>query len=320
VCSSDLFNTSSIVPRALERAIQGVAESVEQDAANLSYAFPAVYGTPNLAAFNGTTGANAIAHTRKAMSLNLCPNSDQVAAFLSTTDAWALKVTDDFKKNAQLASLARAESQYGKAVLGEILGATLFENQFISTRQPGNYAGTIKIGSAANVASTTLSFNATQNSTIKKGDAFSIGATGAPEALTYVTAAANANLTANTAGNVTITQGLEYAVAANAVVTALTTDALGYSPYENLFITPDALCMGNRILLCQDIAEATGNAWSVADTDSDENDYSTGTGLVFTLKRFPLSYEGMYEVSIFYGMDYADVRLGGRLLSGGTSI
>jgi hypothetical protein len=313
-----IFNTSSIVPRGLERAVQAVAEAFEQDAANLAYAFPAVYGSSNIAAF--ATSANSIPLLRKAMSLNLCPNSDPVGLFLSTTDAWTLKTTDDYKKNPQLAALARAEEQYGKATLGEILGTVLFENQFMGTRTPGNYASAnVTVSAAAAVAQQYITANTSANIVIKKGDAFKVAATGAPEGFTYFAAAAAANISANTPANITITQPLEFAVSANAVITPTTTDAAAYSFLENLAITPDALGIGNRIMVCDDIAEQTGNAWNVQDSDSPENDYQ-GTGLIFTMKRFPESYQALYEVSIFYGIDYLDTRLGGRLLSLGVAL
>jgi hypothetical protein len=62
------------------------------------------------------------------------------------------------------------------------------------------------------------------------------------------------------------------------------------------------------------LAEATGNVWHVTD-DGDQ-----GTGMTFTLKKFPGSYQAMYEASVFWGVTYTDTRLGGRLMSGGTAL
>ena len=300
----NIFQLSSVHPRALDRAVQAVAEEIEKSAGALAYAFPAVSGSAT-SAFSANV--NAIAALRGVMSKNLCPTSEDVALFLSSSDAWNLMATDDFKKNAQLAGLPRAEAQYGKAVLGEILRTVLFE-KFITTRTAANYSGlTITANSATATASTSIEINVSGgNVAALKGDAFKVVATDAPEGYTYISLSANASLVANVPQVVTITQPLEFPVLATAAITALISAG---SPLENLAISRDALAIGNRILRVGDLAESTGGAMDVAD-DGEE-----GTGLIFTLKRFPGVFQEQWNVSLFYGMTWADARLGGRLLS-----
>jgi hypothetical protein len=311
-----IFELGGVVPRALERAVQGLAEGIEEAVYDaIVYAFPAVTGT------GGSSGAfastiNALASLRTSMSNNLYPMGDERALFLSTNDVGDMIILDDYKKNPQAAMIPQGQAQYTEALLGKLLGYNLFESHFIKTRTPGTYAGTATMASTAAIGSLSISITTSAGTwAMKKGDVLKLVNSSAPSGYHYVAVAADVSI-ASTTGTVTITQPLEWAAASGSAVAtvASTTDASGYAPYENLCISPDAVAIGNRILVTGDLAEATGNVWHVTD-DGDQ-----GTGMTFTLKKFPGSYQAMYEASVFWGVTYTDTRLGGRLMSGGTAL
>ena len=316
----DNFQLNTLVPRALQRAVQSVGEYVETQVVANAYAFPAIYGTASTTS-QFASNLNAIPALRGAMSLNLCPNTEDVALFLRSSDITAMRQTDAFQKNPQLAGLARAEAQYGKAIIGEFGSMKVFENQFITSRLPGTYTSSVlTMGVAGAIGDLSLTIAATTaSSTVKKGDAFKAPSSEAPEGYVFFAAAEDKTLTAGASTAMKITQPLEFAITIGAAVTPLTTDTLGVSSYENLAITPDALLIGNRFLRCGDLAEKTGCAWDIMDDSDPERDY-IGTGLGFTLKNFATQYQSSWHVSCYFDTTWLDTRLGGRLQSGGVAI
>lgn len=306
-----IFQLNGIVPRALERAVQAVAEQIESDAMALAFHFPAYAG---VGASSGVfaSNINTLGTLHQKMSENLFPAGEEKGLFITSADVGNLIILDDYKKNPQAVGFAQGQEQYTDALLGKILGYNIFENQFISTRTPGTYASTAVMASAAAIGATSISITTSGAWAMKKGDVLKLVSSTSVTGYQYVSVLADVTISSTT-GTVTLTQPLEFAVGNGSAVVAEFASAT-YAAYENLCVSPDAIAIGNRILVTGDLAESTGNVAHV--TDDGEN----GTGLTFTLKKFPGSYQGQWEVSVFYGLQVADTRLGGRLLSGGTLI